>query len=558
MFNNYSDRLAVTFGEFLPNVLAAIAVLVLGWLVALAISKLIKAGLRRTQVDDRLARSLQSDPDGPPPNVEELVGKIVFWILMAMVLVAFFQVLGLGFVAGPLGGFLNEIFAFLPKLLAAALLMILAWLVARLLRFLVQKGARSLNLDEKLAEQSTPPEEDSSLSRDPASAATTPPPADSRRPALSKTLGETAYWLTFLLFLPLVLDVLDLDGLLEPVDNLVGRILGFLPNLLAAALILALGWLVARILQRIVTNLLAAAGFNRLGERIGLSRAAGGRTPSQIVGLILYILVLIPVIIAALNALAIEAVTEPASQMLNRILLAIPNLLAAAAIITLAWLIGRVVAGLVANLLASFGFDRFLDRIGLVSLSTTPEPAPESSPESGRPPEQVPTRRPSEIVGYLVLIGIVLFAVIEALSLLDMELLAAMVTEFTIFAGNVLLGVLIFIVGYYLAGLAADLIRSSDVKNEDLLATLAKGAILVLATVMALRQAGLAEDVILLTFGLLLGAAAVAAAIAFGIGGRDIAKQYVERWTQKAETRSSSPSGSGGSPPPRDPRPPAV
>lgn len=558
----YMERLATTFGNFLPNLLAAIAVLVIGWLLALAISKLVRAALRRTELDNRLARNLQGDAEGPPPNVEELVGKIVFWILMAAVLLGFFQVLGLAFVAGPLNGFLNEVFRFLPKLLSAGLLLVIAWLVARVLRYLVQKGARTLNLDEKLAEHSAPPERGDSTtsalaSDDDMMAPGTTAPAK-RAPRLSKTLGETVYWLTFLLFLPAVLDVLELNGLLAPVDNLVGKILGFLPNLLAAGLILALGWLVARIIQRIVTNLLAAAGFDRLGEKIGLSRAAGGRTPSQIIGLVLYVLILIPVVIAALNALAIDAITEPASAMLNQILLAIPNLLAAAVIITIAWLVGRVIAGLVANLLSSFGFDRFLERIGLVSPRTAAATRTETSGETPAiaDPTQTASRRPSEVVGYVVLLGIVLFSVIEALSLLGFDLLAGMVTEFTLFAGNVLMGVLIFVVGYYLAGLAAQVIRSSDVSNEDLLARLAKGAIIVLASVMALRQAGLAEDVILLAFGLMLGAAAVAAAIAFGIGGRDAAHRYVERWSKKAEsgTSSSAPSAGSGnpSPPPMD------
>lgn len=562
----YGARLTETFGEFLPTLLAAIAVLVIGWLVALLISKVVKAALRRTTLDDRLARSLQSDPEGPPPNIEEIVGKVVFWVLMVAVLIGFFQILGLAFVADPLNNFVGEIFDYLPNLLSAALLLLIAWLVARVLRFLVQKGARALDLDSRLEKHSKAPEDEDEARSTPDIASDTTPDTRattreaSSRPGLATTLGETVYWLTFLLFLPAVLDALQLTGLLRPVDELVGEILGFLPNILAACLILALGWLVARIVQRVVANLLAAAGFDALGERIGLSTAAGGRTASQIVGLVLYVLILIPVAIAALNALSIDAITDPASAMLDQILQAIPHLLAAAVIITAAWLIGRVVAGLVANLLASFGFDRFLANIGLVR---SPEASPTRTEGEGAEtpavgsPEHVPSRRPSEVVGYLVLIGIVLFAVIEALAMLEMELLAGMVTEFTLFAGNVLLGVLIFVIGYYLAGVAARVIRSSEVSNEDLLARVAQGAIIVLAAVMALRQAGLAEDVILLAFGLTLGAAAIAAAIAFGFGGRDAAHRYVERWTNRAESRGAGSSRApdtggdrGGSAPP--------
>ena len=79
-------------------------------------------------------------------------------------------------------------------------------------------------------------------------------------------MSEAVYWLVFLLFLPAILGALHLDGLLRPVQSMIDKVLAFLPNLLAAVLILAVGWLLARVIQRVVSNLLAAVG----------SRSAGG------------------------------------------------------------------------------------------------------------------------------------------------------------------------------------------------------------------------------------------------------------------------------------------
>ena len=59
---------------------------------------------------------------------------------------------------------------------------------------------------------------------------------------------------------------------------------------------------------------------------------------------------------------------------------------------------------------------------------------------------------------------------------------------------------------------------------------IARVAILVLAGAMSLRQMGLANEIVVLAFGLIVGAVAVAAAIAFGIGGRDVAKRKLEEW----------------------------
>jgi hypothetical protein len=94
----------------------------------------------------------------------------------------------------------------------------------------------------------------------------------------------------------------------------------------------------------------------------------------------------------------------------------------------------------------------------------------------------------------------------------------------------VLLGVIILAVGFYLASLAAGAVRSSSLRGAELMGSLAQAAIVILATAMALRQAGLAEDIINLAFGILLGAVGVAIALAFGLGGRDLAARQLESW----------------------------
>ena len=99
--------------------------------------------------------------------------------------------------------------------------------------------------------------------------------------------------------------------------------------------------------------------------------------------------------------------------------------------------------------------------------------------------------------------------------------------------GAIILGVIGLVIlglGLYLANLAATTIRVSGSGQSTVLATAARAAILILAGAMALRQMNVAEDIINLAFGLLLGAVAVAAAVAFGIGGRDLARQQLERW----------------------------
>jgi len=332
--------------------------------------------------------------------------------------------------------------------------------------------------------------------------------------SLSKTIADTVYWLVFLLFLPAILSALKLPGLLEPVQEMVAKVLGFLPNLFAAALILLVGWLAARIIQRIVTNLAAAVGTDTLSERVGLTAVLGDKKLSYVLGLVVYIFTLLPVLVASLNALQLEAVTRPASEMLNMVLQTLPVIFAAALVIILAYIVARVVASLVTNLLSGIGFDKLPAYIGIGK-----------EPAEGQ-------KTPSQIAGYLLMVAFMLFAVMQALPILGFDLLAGLISQFLVFAGHVLTGLVILGIGLYLANLAASTIRASQLTQSALLAPVAQASIIVLAGAMALRQMGLANEIITSAFAIVLGGIAIAAAIAFGLGGREAAGKAVGRFLE--------------------------
>ena len=102
---------------------------------------------------------------------------------------------------------------------------------------------------------------------------------------------------------------------------------------------------------------------------------------------------------------------------------------------------------------------------------------------------------------------------------------------------RLILGLVVFGIGLYLANLAATTLRASGNAQAPLLAIAARVAIIVLSGAMALRQMGLANAIINIAFGVLLGAIAVAVALAFGLGARDAAGRVVERWANKLEDR---------------------
>ena len=504
--------------NIVARLLGALAILLVGWLIASLVSKAVRSLLKRTDVDNRLAGMIAGGRNQSDLKIENLIGAIVFWVIMILAVVAALNALNLQTVSTPLNAFLNQIFGFLPRLGSAAVLIAIAWVVATLVKAIVVRTAQSFSLDERLAEQA---------------------PTDPVSPSpflLSETLGNALYWFVFLFFLPLVLGVLDLQGPLQPVQNLLDQILSALPNILKAVLIGVVGWFVARIVRGIVTNLLSASGADQIGARFGLSRSTGGQSLSWLIGTIVYVLILIPAATAALDALAIPAISNPATAMLNQILSALPKIFTAALILAIAYVIGKFVADLVTNLLAGIGFNNVFQWLGLPS--PTPQVPYSSEFQTGEtlldePIDKPVIRTPSEIVGVVVLVGIMLVATVAAIDVLQFEALRQIVAGLLVVFGRILVGLVVFAVGLYLANLAYSLINSSGSRQANLLGQTARVAIIALVSAMALQQMGIAPNIVNLAFGLLLGAIAVAIALSFGLGGREVAAEQLREWLQE-------------------------
>ena len=508
---SFLNEMSGTLGNFLPSLVWAIVLLIVGWILATVAAAVVKGILKRTTLDNRLTNIIMGqDPDQSVP-VEQWVATAVYWVIMAFALVAFLNALNLEVVSQPLNDFLQQIFQYLPRIGGAAILLAVAWATATLVKILLTQGLSRFNLDDRLAQQMG--EERSSF-------------------VLNETIGNILYWFIFLLFLPLILSALDLPGLLEPVEALIDQFLQAIPRIVTAGIIFIVGWFIARIARDIVANLLKATQADQLGSRFGLSadESQEGIALSQLAGTIVYVLILIPTAVAALNELDIEAISGPAVSMLERILQAVPQVLMAGVVLVAFYVIGRFVADLVTSVLRSLGFDNILNILGLPEL-TPPEAEPTINAE-GQPEVRIEsaTTTPSEFVGLIALVGIVLFGAVTATEILQFETLTNTVQAILRVSARVLSGVVVFAVGLYFANLAFRLIRNMGGSQANFLAQAARIALITLVGAMGLQQMGVATDIVNLAFGLLLGAVAVAIAIAFGLGGRDIASEPIREW----------------------------
>jgi len=497
------EQVRQQFAVYGPNLLAGLAVLVVGWLLAVLASFLVRKILSRVSIDNKFAQWLAGPDAKREIPIERWAGTAVFCLVMLLAVIAFLQTIKLMQVTRPIMSLVDPVMAYLPRVVGGILLLIAAWIIATVVRKVLLVVLSASKIDEKVAGQVR---------------------EDGRPISLSRTFADIVYWLIFLLFLPAILQALAIQSLLEPVTNLFNKVFTFLPNLLSAAVIALIGWLIARIVPRIVQSLRANTGLDILSEKWGLAGSLGKQKLSGVLALVLYFVILVPVIISALGALKLEAITRPASEMLSKIMAALPNVFGAIIIVLLAVLIGKIVSGIIANILAGVGFNNVLVKLGLS--------------------KQVPQGKqsPSAWVGLVVFVFIVLLASVTASDMLGFPSVGVLIQDFITLAGHILMGAVIFALGLLLAQIVGKGICATESPHAGSLALGARTVILALAGAMALRQTGLADEIITLAFGLLLGAVAIAAAIAFGIGGRDLAARKLNEWMRSLESRDENQS----------------
>lgn len=476
--SGFITTLQTALGGYVPTVLGAIGVLVIGWLIAVIARASVIRLLDALKVDQRISEST-----GQGAYVERIVASGVFWLVLLVTAVGVFNVLDLYAVSNPFSQLVSRIVNYLPNLVGGTALALIVWLVASLLRAVVSRVLKSGTLDERLSARA------------------------GMRP-MSGYLGDVLFWLVILMFLPAILSAFALSGLLAPVQAMIDKLLAIVPNLFAAAVIGFVGWIVARVLRGLVTNLLVAAGADRL------SQSLESPTPvrvSSLVGTIVYVFVFVPTLISALDALKITAISVPATNMLDQFLGAVPDIVAAIVILLVTFYIARFVAAITQKLLVAAGVDGLPAILGVERVFTG-------------------ILQPSVLVARLIVFFAMLFATVEAANRLGFTQVRDVVTLFIEFGGHVLMGGVILVIGFWLASLARRVIQQADSQHSVLFARIAQFAILGLVFAMGLRAMGIANEIVQLAFGLVLGAIAVAVALSFGLGGREAAGKLLDRW----------------------------
>ncbi|MFL1410534.1 mechanosensitive ion channel [Acinetobacter baumannii] len=473
--------------QFHP-ILAAIVILLVGWIIALLVAAGVKKLLQKVNTNAKL-----SSATGRTPNIEGLISKVVFWFILILAVVAALNVLNISGVSGPFSNMVNQVLVYIPNIIAAVVVGFIGWIVARLVRAGVTNVLSRTQLDDKLS-------------------------SEVGIGGISQNIGEILYWLVLLLFLPIVLSILGLTGLLIPVQNMVNDAVAFLPNIFIAGVIVFVGYILAKIVRGIVEGLINSLGVQSQAEKIGLFKNSN---VGKFLGSFVFAIIIITTLIVAFEALGIETISQPATAMLNEVLQAIPNIIAAGLILLVAYIVSRFVGRLVAELIAGTGVDEIPAKLDVQRF--------------------LGQTKVSNAVGWLIVFFTMLFAVSEAADRLGFDQISGLIAMFIHFGANILLGAVILVIGFWLANVVANVVQRGEYNSSRWLGSLVRVLIIGLVLALGLRAMGIADSIVNLAFGLTLGAVAVAFALAFGLGGRQPAERLLSDLLDKAKKEASQP-----------------
>ncbi|MGN8025415.1 mechanosensitive ion channel [Microbacterium sp. 22242] len=341
---------------------------------------------------------------------------------------------------------------------------------------------------------------------------------------VGESIGKIASLLVWLLGLIAVLQVFSLTQVLAPLQGLVDGVLGYLPNIIGAGVVFFIGFVLAKIARQLVVTALGTVDFSRLGHRIrtsadsatGTADASSATAPLAenkgrivpLVGNLVFGVIVIVVSIAALQVLGIAAISRPAEQMLTMFLAALPSIIAALILLGIGYVIARFLGELLEGVLRAGGTDRALTSAGVVPEGTSA----------------------STIITRIVQTAIMIFFAIMATRLLGFPEVTRILDQVLSIGGKVLMGGIVIAAGFLIASVLARVLGDGTMVKVLRYATIA------LFAAMGLKAMGIADSIINLAFGAIVIAAGLAAALAFGLGGREAAGRTLNRLAAQAET----------------------
>ncbi|MGJ8744140.1 mechanosensitive ion channel [Polaribacter sp.] len=322
----------------------------------------------------------------------------------------------------------------------------------------------------------------------------------------AKIISQIFYLFIMIFVFLLALNTLGMDNVLEPVKNMLNNFFAFLPNVFGAGLVAYIGYMLATIVSELVA--LSGNTIQKLTPKLKLPENID---LVNILKKVVFIFIFVPLLITALNILKMDAISDPATAMLEDFFEAIPKIIVATIILIVFVVGGRFISEIIKDLLNSFNLNNFFNKASI--------------------DEVLGNNNIVKIIGNLVYFFIVLFGLITAVEKLDFIQLTDILDTILEYSSKIIFGLVILAIGSWIANIAANNFAKKE--NNTFLASIIKIAIISIFLAIGLKTMGIADDIINLAFGITLGTVALTIVLSFGLGGREAAGKQMTKILEK-------------------------
>lgn len=373
------------------------------------------------------------------------------------------------------GNFLTSLTSSLPSVVGALVVLFIGYIVAKGLSKLVYRLLKSTRWDEKLNIGSMD---------------------------VNSFVQKLVYFLIMIMVLMIVLDMLGVQQVLDPLKNMVGQFFAYIPNIIGAGVIGFIGYILATFASEFIG--MGGDAIDGMATKLGFSDT---EKLTGILKTVVFAFIILLFAITALDTLNIEAISGPAKSILNSLFEAIPNIIAAAIIISLFMWGGKFISNMMYDVFKSLGVDDIAQKLDLGSVMGANQSL-------------------SSLLSKGVYFFIAFFGIITGVEKLGFSKLTEMMNQILAISGQMVFGLVLLVAGNWVSKIAASAVSKG---GNEFLGSIVRVASLGLFLAISLNTMGIADGIVELAFGLTLGAVAVAVALAYGLGGREAAGEHMKK-----------------------------
>lgn len=339
------ERVLETIISAIPNILMALLLLLLAWVIAKVAKTLVVKGGKAAKLPTVFQKAKLAHTHEDGIKLLDTLGKLVYFLVFLFMIPSILDALGMESVSGPISNMVRNFLAFIPNLIGAGLILFVGWLLAKLAKEVVinlSKGFGVDRLPEKLGISRRDVTKSSSTSV-----------------SISKIIGNIVYALVIIPVAISALQVLNIEAISKPAINMLDQILAIIPNIIAASILIIIGVLVAKLVADLIKGLLSGTGLDSLTDNLETHDNLPDVPKfslSNVIGEVVKYLIIILFVVEGLNVLKLDVLQNVGAA----IIAYLPFLFGALIILT----VGILAASFIQKFVDEFtGHSSFLGKV---------------------------------------------------------------------------------------------------------------------------------------------------------------------------------------------------